>query len=75
MDATVRPSHGQLSGHRSTVRLSVRYRPRDNPDFGAPQTFASVHFFSSGNLDLFASDFGCLGCAGGAMGDLGYGRS
>jgi hypothetical protein len=30
-DATVRPSHGRLNGHRPTVRPSVRYRPRDNP--------------------------------------------
>jgi hypothetical protein len=33
-DATMRPRHGRLSGHRPTVRLyirpSVRYRPRDN---------------------------------------------
>jgi hypothetical protein len=31
MDATVRPSHGRPSGHRPSVRPSVRYRPRDNP--------------------------------------------
>jgi hypothetical protein len=30
-DAIVRPSHGRLSGHRPTIRPSVRYCPRDNP--------------------------------------------
>jgi hypothetical protein len=36
-DATVRPSHGQPSGHRAIVRLSVHYRPRDNPGWGMCQ--------------------------------------
>jgi hypothetical protein len=39
-DAKVRPSHGQPSGHRPIVRLSVcpsvRYCPRDNLS-GAPE--------------------------------------
>jgi hypothetical protein len=30
-DATVRPSHGRLSGHRPTVRPFVHYRLRDKP--------------------------------------------
>jgi hypothetical protein len=30
-DAIVCPSHGRPSGHRLTVRLSVRYRLRNNP--------------------------------------------
>jgi hypothetical protein len=32
-DAIVCPSHGRPSGHRYTIRLSVCYRPRDNPGF------------------------------------------
>jgi hypothetical protein len=39
-DATVRPSHGLPSGHRPSVRPSIRYRPRDNPEHMSSQLMA-----------------------------------
>jgi hypothetical protein len=47
-DTTMRPSHGQPSGHLSIVRPSVRpsvlNRPRDNPAFQALQIFHFIGF-------------------------------